>query len=36
MRRDNRRRVSRSTKDALEKEYASEMIKKAQSPKDDN
>ena len=36
MRRDNRRRVSRSTKDALEKEYAGEMIKKAQSAKDDN
>ena len=36
VRRDNRRRVVRNTKDALEKEYASEMIKKAQSPSVDN
>ena len=36
VRRDNRRRVVRNTKDALEKEFAGEMIKKAQSSSDDN
>ena len=33
MRRDNRRRVTRNTRDALEQEYAKDMIKKTSEAK---